>query len=280
MNIKSYKKRYTIALLISIAGLAGALPFLFNNSSKIQINQGSSVEESVRTAIEQEHTEIIEAVRNDFNIPADAWNTAMNEFKALRAADNLLLNKPATAYKKTKDPLVNHIKELLASECINPDKVTIAYVDNKECPLLAVQEFADNNIIQHSIQIDKEWFQKRPSQIQDAIIRHEMEHLKHYDSIEGGYMIDIVMEYDYSRDDYEKSKAVRNYRHQREIRADVLAGVKDVDVAKALQQDFAQCMAHNQAEDNHHHPASSLRFEQMAKLINNLNTENQQNALT
>jgi hypothetical protein len=274
-----------IALLVGLVGLAIGLPHIMPTATTLAKNtiehhmaEGTSVEESVKAALTEEHDEIIEAVRQDFDIPVDAWNQAMDEFRALRAADDLLLPESAQSYKKANDPLTNHIKELLAQECINPDKVSIAYISNKECPLLAMQEFNDDNQIEHRILIDKEWFLKRPADIQDAIIRHEMVHLKHYDSIEGGYMIDIVLEHGYTREEYEKSKAVRNYRHFREFRADMLAGVKHIDIAQALQKDLAQ-YKHNHAEDNHHHPSSSARCEKMATLITYLDAEKQQSSL-
>ena len=274
-----------IALLIGLVGLAIGLPHVLPHPSPVKntiehhIHEGASVEESVKAALAEEHDEIIEAVRQDFDIPVDTWTHAMGEFEGLRADDTLMLKAPSQSYKKVKDPLTNHIKELLAQESINPDKVSIIYISNKECPLLAVQEFNDNNQIEHSILIDKEWFLKRPADIQDAIIRHEMVHLKHYDSIEGGYMIDIVLEHGYTREEYEKSKAVRQYRHFREFRADMLAGVKHIDIAKALQKDLAQ-YTNNHTENNHDHPSSSSRYEKMATLITYLDAEKQQTIIT
>ncbi len=275
----NYKKRYIIAALICIAGLTAGLPFIFKKNDTTlfaRIDHASNVQEAVTKALEEQHAEIIEAVRVDFNIPENAWNHAMNENKTIQNNDRLMLDKPVTHYKKGTDEIANHVKELLADAGINPDKVAIQYVSNLECPLTAVQEFNDSNQIISCIQIDKTWFAKQNPAVRDALIAHEMVHLKHYDSIEGGTMIEIVLEHGFSREEYEASKAVRNYRHFREIRADVLAGITDITIAMTLQEVFENYMKNNaQFEDNHHHPASSMRYEQMAMLINHMNTEQQ-----
>lgn len=217
--------------------------------------------------LDAEHQKIMNGIRDEFKIAHDEWQIVMDEFAQLRKANNVVVSKKVTTYKKSKDPLTNSIKAILADGYINPDIVEIKYQANKGCPLLAMQEYDDSNNISHKILIDKEWFQERPAHIQAAIIKHEMQHLKHMDSIEGGYVIDFLAKKGYSRADYEKSSAVQAYRHHRELRADLLAAAGDIVTAKALQEDFAQCVAQRNQEDLRTHPSSTQRYSEMTDLI-------------
>lgn len=223
-----------------------------------------------------EHLQIMNGIRDEFKIAHDEWQKVMDEFAQLRKAHNVVVSKKITAYKKSKDPLTNSIKQILADGYINPDNVEIKYQANKGCPLLAIQEYDDNNTISHKILIDKEWFQERPANIQAAIIKHEMQHLKHMDSIEGGMVIDFLAQKGYTRSDYENSTAVQAYRHHRELRADLLAAAGDIATAKALQEDFAQCMTKKNQEDLRTHPSSTTRYNEMTDLIAHMqNNDNQ-----
>jgi hypothetical protein len=217
--------------------------------------------------LDVEHIKIMNGIRDEFKINHSEWQKVMDDFAQLRKSNDAVVTSKVINYKKSADPLTNSIKAVLADRYINPDKVTIAYQPNKGCPLLAIQEFDDNNQIHHKILIDKEWFQERPAHIQAAIIKHEMQHLKHMDSIEGGYVIDFLQEKGYSRAAYERSPAVQAYRHHRELRADLLAAAGDIATAKALQEDFAQCVALRNQEDLRTHPSSKTRYNEMTDLI-------------
>lgn len=225
--------------------------------------------------LDGEHMRIMNGIRDEFKIAHDEWQNVMDEFAQLRKANNVVVTSKVNNYKKSKNPLTNTIKAILADGYINPDLVEIVYHPNKGCPLLAIQEYDDNNRISHKILIDKEWFEQRPAHIQAAIIKHEMQHLKHMDSIEGGMVIDFLGQKGYSRADYENSRAVQAYRHHRELRADLLAAAGDIATAKALQEDFAQCVAQKNLEDLRSHPSSQTRYKEMTNLIASIQNDNQ-----
>ena len=174
-----------VALIVTI--------ILVNQSLNVSLNRKQKIAcGAVYQNLDIEHTQIMNGIRDEFKIAHDEWQTLMDEFAQVRKANNVTVKTKVTSYKKSKDPLTNTIKGILADGYINPDNVKIEYQPNKGCPLLAIQEYDDNNQIHHKIVIDKEWFQERPANIQAAIIKHEMQHLKHMDSIEGGYVIDFL----------------------------------------------------------------------------------------
>lgn len=262
-NLNKQIIQFTIAFLALCAGISltdQILLVLLNRKQKIGCN-------AVYQNLDTEHIRIMNDIRDEFKIAHDEWQKVMDEFAQLLKSNNVVVKSKISSYITSKDPITNSIKAVLVDGYINPDKVTIAYQPNKGCPLLAIQEFDNNNQIHHKILIDKEWFAQHPVHIQNAIIKHEMQHLKHMDSIEGGYVIDFLQEKGYSRADYEKSPAVQAYRHHRELRADLLAAAGDIATAKALQEDFAQCVAQKNQEDLRSHPSSTTRYNEMTDLI-------------
>ncbi len=257
---------------IALIGLCATI-IVMNQFIRVMVNPQQKIMGAALTRnLDQEHTAVMNGIRDEFNIAHDEWQQLMDEFAQVRQKYSIVVNNKITA-KKNSDPLTNHIKDMLADGYINPNAVEIAYQPNKGCPLLAIQEF-DGRTMHHKIAIDKEWLQARAPHIQDAIIKHEMQHLKHMDSIEGGYIIDFLQEKGYSRADYEKSRAVHAYRHHRELRADLLAAAGHMQTAQALQEDFAQSMAKNYQEDLRTHPASKTRYQEMTQLIAHMQQEN------
>lgn len=257
-----------ISLCAVIIGVDHLLNLFLNKKQKIACG-------AVYQNLDQEHTRIMNGIRDEFKIAHDEWQQLMDSFKQVLKTNTVVVKNKITTFKKSKDPLANSIKALLADGYINPDLVKIGYRPDRGCPLLAIQEYGDDNQIQHKLIIDKEWFQQRPAHIQAAIIKHEMQHLKHMDSIEGGFVIDFLQEKGYSRADYEKSPAVQAYRHHRELRADLLAAAGDIATAKALQEDFAQCMSKKNLEDLRTHPSSEQRHHEMTNLIASMQNNNQ-----
>lgn len=265
-----------IQLSATFIALCGII-IMLDRSLNVFLNKKQTVTfDAVHPNLDKEHTRIMNGIRDAFKIAHDEWQQLMDNFAQVLKANTVVVKEKVTIYKQSKDPLANSIKAILADGYINPDKVKLGYRPDKGCPLLAIQDYADDNQIQHKIVIDKEWFEKRPTHIQTAIIKHEMQHLKHMDSIEGGMVIDFLMQKGYSREDYEKSSAVRAYRHHRELRADLLAAAGDIATAKALQEDFAQCMAQKNLEDLSTHPSSAQRYNEMTDLIAQIQKNNNQ----
>lgn len=258
----SIKKRI-ILLVFALVGLVTGI-VLVDQFIKLILNKKPKI---TVQSFDDEHTAVLNGIRDEFKIAHDDWQKLMDEFGQAKSYSDIVAPKKITNFKRSIDPLTNRIKQYLADGHINPDKVTIFFNENKKCPIMAVQEFTSNNTLRHELLIDKEWFLKRPEHIQEGIIKHEMQHLKHLDSIEGGYIIDFLLEKGIKRADYEKSKSAQAYRHHRELRADLLAGAGDINVARALQEDFAKSVTKNYHEDETTHPSSQKRYDEMTQLI-------------
>lgn len=214
----------------------------------------------------------LEAIRKEFNIPAEEWQKAHEKF-LLVCKENKDLFKDNVKPKLVKDELKNLVRSALANAGINPDKVSIQYTKDDSMPVVTYQEYAHNNRLKHSITINKAWFTQHPLELQNAIINHEIMHLKNFDCIEYGFITEVLEQHGISKKMYEKSKSMQNFRHMRELRADLLAGSKDISLAKAFHQDFCNCVARNYQEDLHSHPSSQTRLDQMAQLLHKMEVE-------
>lgn len=214
----------------------------------------------------------LEAIRKEFNIPQEEWQRAHQEFLDI-CEDNKDLFALNAKPKTIKDELKNRIRIILADAGINPDKVSIDYTKEKGCPVSTFQEYTKRNHLKHSIAINKAWFTKHPVELQNAIINHEITHLKNFDCIEYGIIAEVLKQHGVSPKVYENSTSMQNFRHMRELRADLLAGARDTSIAQALHEDFCNCVARNYQEDLSSHPSSQMRLDQMTQLLNTMQIE-------
>lgn len=231
-----------------------------NEAPRAFLGQNQAILEA---ELAQAHQEALNAIQQEFGIPVDQWRVALMAYKALVQKDTLL--KPFKGYKKSSDELTNFIKELLCKAGINPDRVEIVYRPNIECPVVARQE-CDDTQIWHYLDIDRDWIVSRPQKARAAILSHEFQHFKNYDSVESGFIIEVLEKNGFTFNDYQNSAAVRHYRHAREFRADLLAGLQDIDIAQALLEDLQTL---NMPQDPTH-PSSTARTQQLAQLIANM----------
>lgn len=167
----------------------------------------------------------------------------------------------------------NLIRNALANAGVNPDRVSINYTADSSMPVVTYQEYISKNHLKHSISINKKWFTKQPIELQNGIINHEIQHLKNFDCIEYGFITECLERHGVSQQQMDTSHSLQNFRHMRELRADLLAGSCDINVANALHQDFCNCVAQNYQEDESSHPSSQTRLDQMAQLLNRMRLE-------
>lgn len=230
------------------------------------------VSQACKNQADINYQQALEAIRKEFNIPMQAWHNAHDEFLAVcQANQDLFAWHPKRV--AVKDELKNLVRTALAGAGINPDKVSIEYTADKSMPVVTYQEYTAADRLKHSITINKEWFSTHPIELQRAIINHEIMHLKNFDCIEYGFITQVLEQHGIAVERYEKSASMQNFRHMRELRADLLAGSGDVNIAKALHQDFCNCVARDYQEDVHSHPSSQTRLDQMAQLLNKMEIE-------
>lgn len=264
---------FTIAAFIFTALTAFALLYKRNIPMTQTITTNPlCVGQACQNQADLNYQNALEAVRKEFNIPVEEWQKAHEEF-LLVCHENQDLFKDNVQPHIVKDELKNLVRAALANAGINPDKVSIEYTKDNSMPVVTYQEYAKNMRLKHSITINKAWFIKHPIELQKAIINHEIMHLKNFDCIEYGFIAEVLEQQGITKKMYENSKSMQNFRHMRELRADLLAGSKDISLAKAFHQDFCNCVARNYQEDLHSHPSSQTRLDQMAQLLNKMEVE-------
>ena len=81
----------------------------------------------------------------------------------------------------------------------------------------AFQDIEENHII-HRLGVNFDWLKTRRANEQEAILRHEIQHLLNYDSIEEMYIRWILIDSGYTQDDWKSSTSMTDYYHLRELR--------------------------------------------------------------
>lgn len=213
----------------------------------------------------KEAERVMAAIRAEFNVSEGIWERYMVDFRHLMACDNLLSKK---AVKISSNQL---IPRLLEEYGINKTVVRIKELDGNN-QAEAFQDIEGNKIL-HRLGINFKWLNTRPLCEQEAILRHEIQHLLNYDSIEEMYIRWILTDMGYTKEDWENSVSMTDYYHLRELRADAFACASSKKVAQSLHDYFCDTMCLNEArEEWYTHPRDTVRAHQLA-LLHNLNSE-------
>lgn len=210
---------------------------------------------------EQESERVMAAIRAEFGISLAVWDRYMDDFKALVANDNLLSSKPVKVSSKQLIP------RLFEEYGINKTRVRLKELDGNN-QAEAFQDIDQNHII-HRLGINYKWLKTRPLCEQEAILRHEIQHLLNYDSIEEMYIRWILTDLGYTPKDWKNSKSMTDYYHLRELRADAFACGHQKKVAQSLHDYFCDTLTANEDDEQWYtHPRDTVRAHQLAHLHN------------
>lgn len=226
----------------------------------LKIPQISSNLASLRNDYAKESQRVMAAIRAEFAISQGIWDRYMDDFKALVAHDNLR-SKGVKVRSKALIP------RLLEEYGINKSHVRIQKMDGT-AQAEAFQDIEENHII-HRLGVNFNWLKTRPANEQEAILRHEIQHLLNYDSIEEMYIRWILIDSGYTQDDWKSSTSMTDYYHLRELRADAFGCACHKKVAQSLHDYFCDTM--NSDEDTiewYTHPRDTVRAHQLALLHN------------
>lgn len=213
----------------------------------------------------QESDRVMATIRAEFGIALAMWDKYMGEFKDLVACNPLKGKKSAKVSSKI---LINR---LLEEHGIDKKKVSIEKLGGKN-QAEALQDINGKRII-HRLRINFDWLNARPICEQEAILRHEIQHLLNYDSIEEVYIKWILIDSGYTQQDWQKSPSMTDYYHLRELRADAFACAENKTVAQSLHDYFCDTICPNEAEQEWYtHPRETVRAHQLASL-HNLNSQ-------
>lgn len=217
---------------------------------------------SVHKNYQDEHDKVIAGIIAEFGISPDMWDRYMQNFKDLVSSDNL---RAANPEKRESSDLITR---LLQEYGINPAVLTVTFTRSVS-QAESLQDVVNNKLI-HTLSINPDWFKSLSTDRQEAIIRHEIQHLLHYDCIEEMYIRWILTDLGFTKKDWQKSAAMIAYYHMRELRADALACANNQKVAQSLHDYFVSCISpHESSIVWDSHPSDSYRAQCLA-LAHNL----------
>lgn len=262
-------KRYQLSLIIGLFSAFCALALLMPKNHQNSLFYRSNLAKELVADRKAVHDEAVAHIKADFAISDDLWQEYLGDYHAKVASDDLR-GISTKSYKNEAEPIVVATYQALQEYGINPERVVIKLVNSSDTPAQAVQTLADDGTIIHCIELDLYRLNKLSFSVQEALLRHEIMHLINYDSLEGSYIITMLYKLGHSGKDLEKEPAMIAYRHQRELRADLLAGCDHPEVAQSLQEYFASYMKITD-QDNQKlwttHPSDKQRHEQLAQLL-------------
>ena len=270
------KKRYISLISIALFStcLLGGL-ILAKKAQKSPF-QGSKLTQELFKERKEAHDAALAQIKTDFAIADDKWTEFMGNCALNIENDNLLGASSQPTVNSSDEPVITMIKNILREYGINPERVTIALVNSSDTPAQAIQTLSDDNQVIHKIEIDLHRINKYEPAVQEALLRHEIMHLLHYDSLEGSYVITMLYQLGYSRQECEKHLAMIAYRHQRELRADLLASCDHPEVAQSLQRYF-EGFIKMANQDNPalwtSHPSDQVRHTQLANLLTTMGVQ-------
>ena len=217
------------------------------------------------------HDKALERIKSECNVPDQVWNKTIQAIENVIASDDLFAVKNVITKSDNEQPWIAQIVKKIALEHgMNPERITVKFVTAHDVNLQAIQDFDENNNIVHLIEINLEWCNRHSQQMQEAFARHEMMHLYNYDGIEDGYITYMLNTLGQKPEDSAKHPAMINFRHARELRADLLAGCNSSTIAHALCDHYTQDIpldTKRPLEAQMSHPTAQDRVTQLTQLM-------------
>ncbi len=217
------------------------------------------------------HDKALERIKSECNVPDQVWNKTIQAIENTIATDDLFAIKNVATKNDADQPWIAQMVKKIAIECgMNPERITVKFVNAHDVNLQAIQDFDENNKIVHLIEINLEWCNRHSPQMQEAFARHEMMHLYNYDGIEDGYITYMLDTLGQKPEDSAKHPAMIHFRHARELRADLLAGCSSEVAAHALCEHYTENISQDinrpiQAQIMH--PSAQDRATQLTQLM-------------
>ena len=270
---KKYNPFLLITVLLGICYLATYIP---HKQVSYSTFKPSKMALEVSKERKQVHDEALAQIKADFAISDEKWDQFMGSCQYTIEQDDLL-GSGSIVCDNNEPEIVSTTKKMLVEYGINPERVTVKVMRLGDTAAQAVQELSDDNKIIHRIELDINRLNKNSKAIQEALIRHEIMHLLNYDPLEGSYIITMLYQCGYSRQECTKAPAMIAYRHQRETRADLLASCDHPEVAQALQayfEKFFTSMDQNNPALWTSHPTDITRHTQLAGLLTDMGIKN------
>lgn len=244
-----------------------------NQKPNLLVNSEVIVQEIVK---EQNvlHQKALLAIKNEFNVSEDDWNAMLQYIDKLKADDTLCSTLSGERIQ-ADSPFIAKVHKILADYHINPSRVIIKNLHGPEYKAQAFQQVDEDGTIIHILELNSEWLDNYAPEIQEGMLRHEIMHLLNYDCLEESYLLGLLETLGYQQKEYATKESIINYRRHREIRADLLASCSNLEIADALRYYYAACALesdHYKPQTWNTHPKDSQRAQELAQLVNTINT--------
>lgn len=282
MNIKRIILVITlsIAAILSLGYMVKNTPILkgfktFGKALKLTKNGGSTYD-TMKRHYDNRCSSLLDKIKDTFQVPENYWKAFLDKLDELRAKDPLFIEnniKPEKqVWQQADHPLVKKAVALLREHGLNPEAVSIVVNNYDASPAAALQTYiTEPESVKTTLLLNITKLGARAPDIQEAIIRHEIMHLIHYDSIEEGYVLSILEEVGHRQNEWDTSDVMIAYRQLKEFRADQLAAAQGgLHIAQAFKDDLSTIAYHDETIS---HPASSKRAAQMTVVENYLKKE-------
>jgi len=239
----------------------------------------SNVADTVAQELNAEHDRLLAELQKEFPMQEE-WTEMLKEIAQLKAEDTLSCDNPIIKNADNEHEIVKRVRELLAEYFINPEVVQIHATHDPASKsfISAGQGYGAGKVI-HELKINIANFSKRSQAIQEAIMRHEIMHLLHYDSLEYSFIISLLEENGIEPQTYKNNPVFKAYCKHKELRADLIAASSDLTIATAFQKDFERALTtspEDYAQLFTTHPSKKQRHEAMNILMSYLDAEKQQ----
>lgn len=241
-------------------------------------SQGICVADTLKADLGQKYAILLQKVRNAYpSISQNTWQKTFDMIDTIISQDTLLTKNPVIKHKKGDHKLVKMAREILASCNIDPARVTIRTINKNERKSNAAtfQGYLDDAVL-HELELNIPQLETHTTDIQKAIIRHEVVHMLHYDPLMRSAIHVMLQENGISEAQYMKEPALLELYQYQEFRADLSAACHSIDTAYSLQKDLEMYMKTYPQDpaDCITHPTDTARHQAVTQLIGYLEAEN------
>ena len=223
---------------------------------------------------DNKHAKAFNGIQKAFKVPARKMKAITEQITHLKAIDPLFrANAPTlpAQWNKPHHPMTKKVISLLIQSGLNPHAVEIIINDGGPNIACAKQcYYSEPEQVVARITVNAKELNKRPRNVQESILLHEMRHLIEYDSLEEGYILSVLQEMGYTRHAIHSNPSMIAFKHLKELRADQMAAITHgIPTAKAFKHDLLNCTIH---DESHSHPSSRKRAAHMNVVLNHLHS--------
>lgn len=185
---RSYYRPYakpTWLLPAGIGTLGASTLNRYAYAEPIKVNEvkpWAEVEKQYRTLLEAEEKDIIRRIQEFLNLTPEEWEQKKEKFlpKYLQLLDSEIKREQQKNKKPVPTELKNTIAHLLQKEGIDPETITIISNPNVTLMRILGGSITNRGAIMFN-ETSYQWFARQPKPALEAVILHEIQHLKNND---------------------------------------------------------------------------------------------------